>query len=202
MKFNPAKILNFFSQHLFGLGIALGVAILFLGFVWFVIPQYREAKELGGLNYTQKQNQLEADQAYSEKLKALRQDLNSIPQENIDRIALVIPKGKDVPGIFKQMEKFADAVNMSLMSVAVSDGGVITTASPSESVAAASGPQIRTLSIAVTLGGSLNYPRMKGFLSTLSKQAPILDLTSITYSPSTSAAPTSYSFSFRSYYFE
>lgn len=202
MKFDSKKITIFLSQHLLGIGIAVGILILIFGMLWFVIPQYREAKQLGGLDYSHKKSQLESDKDYLNKLLALRKGLNSIPQENIERISLIIPKGKDIPGIFKQMEKFAKEVNMSLLSVSVADGGVVTSSSGSGSATGASVSKIKTLSISVVLGGSMNYPLMKNFLLTLSRQAPLLDLTSITYSPNTAAAPTSYNFSFRSYYFE
>jgi len=202
MKFDSKKFTNFLSQHLPGIGIAVGILILIFGAFWFVIPQYREAKQLGGLNFSQKQSQLESDKDYLSKLLALRKGLNNIPQENIERISLIIPKGKDIPGIFKQMEKFAKEVNMSLLSVSVADGGVVASSTRTDSTAGAAASKIKTLSVSVVLGGSMNYPLMKNFLLTLSRQAPLLDLTSITYSPNTAAAPTSYNFSFRSYYFE
>ncbi|MFA6588009.1 MAG: hypothetical protein WCT08_02985 [Patescibacteria group bacterium] len=200
MRISLKKITSFIAEHLSIIGKIVAFIILIIGILFLVVPQYQKARGLAGVDYTYKKTQLENETQYRDSLFELRNSLNKIPQEDIDRISLIIPKGKDIPGIFKQMEGFAKSVGMTLQSVSISDGGLAT--GSTASAAAGNASQVKTLSISVVLGGSMNYSRMKDFLNTLAKQAPILDLTSISYSPATSAVPTTYSFSFRSYYFQ
>jgi len=197
MKFNSKNIFNFVTRNIQVVGIILGVIILILGTLWFVVPQYKKVKTLGGLNYTQKQNTLASDQQYLKKLQDLRDNLNDVPQENVDRLSLILPKGKDIPGIFKQMEAFAKAVKMDLQSVAVSDGGILITPGSVQNT-----NQVKSLSISVVLSGYLNYQGLKTFLNTLSNQAPLLDLVNISYTQSLTPVESNYNFTFRSYYID
>jgi hypothetical protein len=198
MKLNLKKISSFFLSHLQTFGYILGFIILVVGVVAFVVPQYNNVQKLGGINYSQKKSILESENAYLKKLQDLRSSLNNVPQADIDRLSLIIPKGKDIPGIFKQMEKFAKAVDMKLLSVSVADGGLLSSSITNNTIPS----KVHTLQISVSLEGTLNYKLMKNFLTQLSKQAPVLDMNNISYTAQSGAAPTSYSFVFHSYYIE
>ena len=93
------------------------------------------------------------------------------------------------------MQAFAREADMELMSVSVTDGAPLP---PGPDGRGSS--NLHTLSIAVVLAGALDYEGTKAFLNTVSRQAPILDLTAISNTSATATSATTYSFTFRSYY--
>ncbi|MEK7570036.1 MAG: hypothetical protein AAB515_01145 [Patescibacteria group bacterium] len=194
MRISLTSLTHFVERHVLVFGIGVSALVLIIGGFLFVAPRVKEVRALGGLDYTQKQAQLAAQQSYLEQLRGLRDEVNAVSPDDIARLNAIVPRGRDVPGIFRQMQAFAKDANMDLSSVAVSDGG---SAAGSASVGG-----LRTVTVSVILSGALDYNGLKNFLNVVSRQAPLLDLTSISHSPSSSSQPNSYSFSFRSYYFE
>lgn len=200
MKFSLHTAVRYVEKHIQAFGIGLAIAILVIGGVALVLPRVQQVQSLGGLDYTQKKRQYDAQLVYLDELRALRSEVNAVSPDDIARLDAVVPRKKDIPGIFRQMQSFATEANMSLQSVSVSDGGgaTATTTSPS---ATATGT-LRTITVSVVLAGSLDYTGLKNFLNVVSRQAPLLDLTAISHSPGQSSSASTYSFSFRSYYFE
>jgi hypothetical protein len=186
--------------------MVIGIVLFVIGLFVFIIPQYQNIQKVGGLNYNQKQAQLEVAKQNLESLRQLRENLNQVSPEDLERVYLIIPKGKDIPGIFNQMQQFANEAKMNLLSVSINDG--VTAGAATPTAAAATYSNIKQMTVSVILGGSLNYEATKNFLNVVSRQAPILDLKAITYTPSVSATPSAsaisstYKFSFRSFYIE
>lgn len=176
-------------------GIALAAAIVVIGGLTLVLPRVQQVQARGGLDYVQKERQYKAQQTYEEELRALQKEVNAVSPDDIARLEAVVPRGKDIPSIFRQMQGFANEANMGLQSVSVSDA---TTSSTSTTTAGT----LRTLTVSVVLSGNLDYSGLKHFLNVVSRQAPLLDLTAITHSPGQANSVATYSFSFRSYYFE
>jgi hypothetical protein len=200
MAFSFLPIIRFFQRHLVVIGMVIGIILFIIGLIVIIIPQYQNIQKVGGLNYNQKQAQLEVAKQNLESLRQLRDSLNQVSPEDLERVYLIIPKGKDIPGIFNQMQLFANEAKMNLLSVAVDEGTSISMAAPTTSATTLS--NVKQISVSVVLGGTLNYEATKNFLNVVSRQAPILDLTAITYTPNSSATVSSYKFTFRSYYIE
>ncbi len=201
MTLSLLPLLRFFQRHLVIIGFVVSLLILIIGLFSFILPRYTAVQELGGLNYNQKLAELESKESYLQDLRGLRANLNLVTPEDLERVELIVPEGKDIPGIFSQMQQFAKEAKMELLSVAVNEGGAVSTAPTSSGVAGASS-KLRTVNVSVVLGGALNYEGLKNFLNVVSRQAPILDLTAISYAPGAGASAASYKFSFRSYYLE
>lgn len=194
MKLPIAATFQFLRRHVLTVGVIVAVIVLVVGTLSFVLPRYQQVQALGGLNYNQKLDQLNAQKEYLKNLQELRTKVQGLSRDDIQRLDAVVPKGKDIPGIFKQMQSFAREIGMELLSISVTDGGVV---SAPETVTTS---KVRSLTIAVVLGGQLDYVGLKNFLSVVSRQAPLLDLTNVTYGGSTTTTSTTYNFSFRSYY--
>ncbi|MEK7631768.1 MAG: hypothetical protein AAB445_02765 [Patescibacteria group bacterium] len=196
MHFSLRKPLHFVERHILVFGFAVAGLVLLIGSVAFVMPRVKQVQALGGLDYKQKQQQFEAQEKYLGELRALRDAVHAVSADDLARLNLVVPRGKDIPGIFRQMQAFAGEAKMSLESVAVSDGGaaVLGSASPTGG--------LKAMTVSVILTGAMDYNGLKSFLNVVSRQAPLLDLTAISHSPATTAAASTYNFSFRSYYFE
>ena len=197
MRFSLSTVTRYLSRHIFMVGVVVAVLVLIIGTYTVIVPRYRTVKELGGLNYNQKVEELRVQQEYLQELQQLRAELRTISNDDIARLEAVLPKGKDIPGIFRQMQAFAREADMDLLSVSVADGAPIAS---TEQTATSGG--LHTATVSVVLGGQLNYGALKNFLNVVSQQAPLLELTAISHSPSSAATPTSYSFSFRSYYLQ
>jgi hypothetical protein len=195
MRVNFSTISRFLQRHIFTVGIVVAALVLLGGYLAIVAPRLRTVKILGGLNYSQKVKTLETQQEYLDDLKALHASLQDVSYDDIARLDKVIPKGKDIPGIFRQMQAFATQAKMELMSVSVADGASLPPGPDGKGSS-----NLHTLSISVILAGVLDYNGTKAFLDIVSRQAPILDLTAISNSASTAAAASTYSFTFRSYY--
>jgi len=206
MKFSFYPMIRFFQRHLVVIGMVIGIILFVIGLIVFIVPQYQNIQKLGGLDYNQKQAQLEVAKQNLENLHQLRDSLNLVSPEDLERVYLIIPKSVDIPGIFNQMQQFADEAKMTLISVAVNEGGATAPVTPTSTTTTLS--NIKQITVSVILSGTLNYEATKNFLNVVSRQAPILDLTSISYTPSSTAMPSSpttassYKFSFRSYYIE
>lgn len=195
MRLKLSASIRFIQRHIFTVGIIGAVLVLLVGYLAIVAPRLRSVKNLGGLNYNQKVKTLEVQKQYLADLETLHLRLQDISYSDIARLDKVIPKGKDIPGIFRQMQAFAAEARMELLSVSVSDGTPLPPGADGKG-----STKLHTLSVSVVLGGALDYQGLKQFLDIVSRQAPILDLTAITNSAAGAAAPTTYSFAFRSYY--
>lgn len=195
MRISFLSLKHFVERHVLVFGIGFSALVLIIGGLMFVAPRVKAVRALGGLDYTQKQAQLAGQQNYLEELRSLQEEVRAISPDDIARLHAIVPRGRDVPGIFRQMQAFAKDANMELASVAVSDGGA-----PVAGAATAGG--LRVVTVSTILTGALDYNGLKSFLNVVSRQAPLLDLTAISHSPTSSSQPSSYSFSFRSYYFE
>jgi Tfp pilus assembly protein PilO len=195
MRLQLSSTIRFIQRHIFTVGIIVAALILLLGYLFVVAPRLRTVQQLGGLNYNQKVKELETQQAYLAELKKLGLSLQDISYNDIARLDKVIPKGRDIPGIFRQMQAFAAEAGMELLSVSVTDGAPLPPGPDGKG-----STFLHTLTVSVMLGGSLDYQGLKEFLNTVSRQAPILDLTAITNAAESSTKPGTYSFAFRSYY--
>lgn len=195
MRFKLSTSIRFIQRHIFTVGLIVAALVLLFGYLFFVAPRLRTVKDLGGLNYNQKVENLKTQQQYLADLQTLHVRLQDISYTDIARLDKVVPKGKDIPGIFRQMQAFAGEANMELLSVAVSDGAALPPGTEGKGSA-----NLHTLTVSVVLGGALDYQGLKDFLNIVSRQAPILDLTSITNSAAGASTPTTYNFTFRSYY--
>lgn len=189
------SIIRFIQRHIFTVGIIVSALVLLFGYLFFVAPRLKTVKTLGGLNYNQKVKVLAAQQKYLEDLKTLHLRLQDISYDDIARLDKVIPRGKDIPGIFRQMQAFAAEAKMELMSVSVTDGAVLPPGPDGKG-----STNLHTLTVSVVLAGALDYQGLKQFLDTVSRQAPILDLTAISNTAAGATSATAYSFAFRSYY--
>ena len=197
MAFKLATISRFLLRHIRIVGIVVAVLVLLIGSVTLIVPRYRQANATRGINYSQKQATLQNQQAYLAKLQKLAEEVKGVSQDDIDRLDALVPRTKDIPGIFKQMQAFATQAGMQLLSVSVADGGILS----SSGTATSTSSTLKTLNISVVLNGALDYARLKTFLSVVSNQAPLLDLTAISHtSTDSTSTPTTYNFIFRSYY--
>lgn len=195
MRLQISSGIRFIQRHIFTAGIIVAALVLLFGYVFAIAPRLRTVKNVGGLNYSQKVKTLEAQQKYLDELKTLHVRLQDISYNDIARLDKVIPKGKDIPGIFRQMQAFAAEAKMELLSVSVSDGAPLPPGPDGKG-----STKLNTLTVSVVLGGALDYQGLKEFLNVISRQAPILDLTAIANSAAGSSSPTTYTFAFRSYY--
>lgn len=195
MHFKFSTSIRFIQRHIFSVGIVMAALVLLVGYLAVIAPRLRTVKNLGGLHYSQKEKFLKTQNTYLADLNTLRMRLQDISYSDIARLDKVIPKGKDIPGIFRQMQAFAAEAKMELMSVSVSDGAALPPGADGKGSA-----NLRTLTVSVVLAGALDYTGTKDFLEVVSRQAPILDLTAITNATAGNTSATTYSFSFRSYY--
>lgn len=195
MRLPIASSIRFIQRHIFNVGIIMAALVLLVGYLSVVAPRLQTVQNLGGLTYNQKVKVLETQQKYLDDLKTLHVRLQDISYSDIARLDKVIPKGKDIPGIFRQMQAFAAEAKMELLSVSVADGGAVPASSDGRGSS-----NLRSLSVSVVLGGMLDYQGMKQFLDIVSRQAPILDLTAVANSAAGSVPQTVYNFTFRSYY--
>ncbi len=195
MKFSLRSTTQYFSRHIVGVAIAVSILLLLSGTLWFVTPRIQEVNALGGLNYDQKVTARDALLSRLAALHTLENQLEAVSPQDIQKLDGVIAKGKDVPGIFRHMQAFADEANMTLLSVNVTDGAPLAAVGET-----ATRSYVHTQTITVSLSGQLDYVGLKNFLATVSQQAPILDLTNISHTATSGATPTTYNFTFRSYY--
>lgn len=171
--------------------LILSVLILMVlgsGYYFILGPKYNSAGKASRANLALAQIELEKRNQYYSDLQKLVDNYQRISPAEIQKLKLILPQGKDIPGLLVQFQSLATTNNLLLSSINFND---ISPISDKE--------RIKTLGISLSLfGGNQNsYTEIKNFIASLETNLRLLDVDSVFFAPDSS----SYSIKIIAYYY-
>lgn len=168
---------------------ALGcLAILVVGFMFFVKPQHKKASSL-----SKQTSQTSADTASLRvQLVALLDNKKQLPAEKakLAALAVKIPAGIEIPALTRELDSAAKSVSVDLANVAPGIPAAVSVVSTAGSVSAApAASPIQQVPVAVTVNG--DYFKVEKFVQKLETldRALLVDSFSITPPAGVSTSP-------------
>lgn len=164
------------------------VLIIVGGYILVLEPKYREFGQGSKTNLNLAKTELLKQQQHFDQLKALVENYNKISPAEIARIKMILPRDKDIAGLFVQFQELAAKNNLLLTVINFND-----------TPAASSKGEIKKISISINLLGSggNNYREIKNFIASVETNLRLLDIDSVLFSPGSSA----YSLTIIAYYY-
>lgn len=193
--FKKQEAYEFIDKYFIYLALAIVFLIVGAGFTLIVNPAFKQVRQIDVLKANLKQQEYEEKQQLLSQLKKLRDDYAKVDFNDINRLATVLPKGFDAQRIYQQIQQFAKSSGVNVTSIAFSNvsvisGSQISSATPTtgttksgttQTTSQAAGPQVQKITISIGISGADTYTTLKQFVTLLSEQAPLLDLSSLTF---------------------
>lgn len=210
--FNIVIILKkIFIKTFFIILALIVVAVAGVGYKYFIAPLQKDINEGGSVSLVAKDAQLKELTLYLGKMKNMSEQYQSYSESKIKTLMSILPREKDIPGLFVQMQEIAKKNNFLLGSIAFSDTGSSSdenaqgtgenantenaeNAHAKNSAQSVSG--IKEMNVSFIISGG-NYDNMKSFLSDIEKNLRLFDIYDINFG-STKEGP--YSMNLRTYY--
>ena len=170
-----ARLRSFVSSYYIFVVIGVIVCILGLGYVFVISPQLAQLQSDGLDRKETRQQTLVSLQAELAQLRQAKVQFDQITAEDIRLLEHVLPTERDVPQLMVDIPRFAENLGLRLGGIDFTESAF---ASPTGTPT-----NIRRLNIATTVSGITSYDRLKTFLEAVQENVRILDLTSVSYSP-------------------
>lgn len=179
------------------IAIVLVFIILVVGLTQFVMPLWKQVREVDVLNVQQTQEELDEAQLFLSQLRQMRNKYEDISYADIQRLQNVLPHGLDKKVLFLQLQEFGKDNDLEVTSLGISGGATgLTDTRRQASTQATDAARVEQAIITMSVNGLETYQSFKDFLTNVEQYAPILELTSIQYPLATTSA----TFSFTTYY--
>lgn len=209
MQLNNETTKTFLAKYYRYLVIVIGLLIIGGGSFFLLWPQYQSLQQSGVLEYEAAVNTLESRQQYLSSLQVMENNYQVLDQRLIRSIDTVLPANQKSVILFEELELLLEGSGLIVQSMniapvadptatqitnnigdpvaAIDDPSVV--ADPSEIAKASLSSDIQKLSLTVnvTTGGS-GYMHFKEFLQQLESYEHLLELESISFSPSTAGS--------------
>jgi hypothetical protein len=190
------KITIIFIQN-FKIFFILTILIIFgLGYFLFVKQFYSKTKEKEQelKNFSQniliKKKQLDA-------LKILKEEYQKLEGLEIQKLLVILPFKKNIPDLFKQIEDITQKSGVTLLSLNITEGGVIDilnvdknkivknnpSADEKKEIFSTENKNLKSLNISIEIGG-VDYFTLKVFLNNLEKNIRLIDVISFDFDSS------------------
>ena len=168
------------------------VVIVALSYHFILEPKYRQVGSGGKFSLAALKQEVVKRQEHLNDLKRLIANYQNISQTDIDRLKKILPKGKDIPGLFVQFQALAEENNLLLASVSINE-------TPETLIAKETAGTISKLDISLDLvgAGGSDYEGIKEFLASLENNLRLFDVNAVYFNPDS----TVYSVDLFTYYY-
>ncbi|OGY47418.1 MAG: hypothetical protein A3J65_00100 [Candidatus Buchananbacteria bacterium RIFCSPHIGHO2_02_FULL_45_11b] len=185
-----------FSRFYLTITAVLIAVILASGGYFFLWPKYQEVRANSSRVYEAllKEEAKRAD--YEKTLKDLIAGYKKINKQEINKLKILLPAGKDFSGLFAQLQGLAEENNFLLSGLTISELPDAAAAAAEQKKPASSA--VKKLSISVNLmgGKTTGYENLKSFLSSLEQNLRLFDVEAVYFTPQSSK----YSLTLLTYY--
>jgi Tfp pilus assembly protein PilO len=127
------------------------------------------------------------------ELKQLHEKYSRITEDQILQLSYVLPQQSEIPYLVIEIKNFIKENDLLLNSI---DVGSLKSSPISAEATASDNFSVKELKISLSINGVDSYFKLKDFLDNLSTNLPLLELTSLVYSPGIDA----YSLNLTTYY--
>lgn len=156
------------------------IAILAVGYVYFLKPKYEKVQIAGGLTLKTLNDSFKVKMEYLDNLKNLEKSYNNLSPEEKEKLKQTLPFEEDLPNLFVHFEKLVKESGFSLGSIKFIPG--------------TEEGKVKTLNIELGLDDG-NYQSLKSFLVKLERDVKIIDVEAVSFSAS------GYSLKLKTYFF-
>lgn len=202
------KLNKFLNDYYRPLSIAMAVVVLIVGSLSLIWPQYNQLKTKGMLEQKEAKRILAERTQYLDSIEQMKSQYDKLSFRAWQSLEYILPQQNEIYLLFAQLESLAKENKVFLSSINITDnsntaaitGGVasqppaavVPNANPNQAVP----NNIQTTSININISGLNSYEQFKQFLNNIENNIRLLDISSISYEPSTNA----YSLTFTTYY--
>jgi len=159
--------------------IALALIILAGGYFLLIKDKVAEINDIGAVDLTSKQNLLASRQQVKEKLEALNAKYGQITEDQLRQLDYILPHQSEIPYLVIEIQNFVKNSNLTLDAIDVGPLSI----NEAEGDEATAADNIRELNFTLTVSGFETYDSLKDFLDSLSTNLPLIELTSLVYTP-------------------
>lgn len=168
---------------------ALLVILIVVGAYFFILePKYNKSGQENVINLDSAKDELLKRQQHFEQLQILVKNYNQISPDEIARIKMILPRNKDIPGLFVQFQELAAKNNILLTSIDFNDTPLIDNSDGVKEISI----NIELLSV----GGNA-YQEVKKFIASVETNLRLFDIESVFFTPDSK----SYSLTIIAYYY-
>lgn len=205
MKFgiNKNAIFQIVDKYFLYLALFFVLVIISIGFNYIVLPVWRDIRSVDVVKVKEQQKQLDDLRAYVVQLKRMRDQYSLVDYNDVKRLEDVLPRNFDEQTTYLKVQNFVRQSGLSMTSLNIVSGstassqtGEISRRSTAATGTASASGRVVEVGIDVGVNGLQTYTQFKNFLQLLEQEAPLLQLTSLTY-PISGASAT---FSLKTYY--
>lgn len=179
------------NRYFIAIVIVAVLLILAGGYWFFVKTTVDKIRVVGVADIQNKQSTIEQQQRTIEKLKKLKSQYEGVHFGQLTALQSVLPHEADIPYVILKLKQLISDNGLTLQSI---DTVPFTNAAAAKT--AVPTPVIQKLNISVSFSGLDTYAGLKGFLDTLSANAPLFELNALSYSPGSG----SYTLNLTTYY--
>ncbi len=178
MKFKASaeKLIQLFDKLFIYFLIAIILIILGIGYMVFIQEKVAEIQKVGTVDLDSKINVQNSAQRNLNLLQDLSEKYNKVSQEELLKLAKVLPRESELPFLSIELDKFVTENGLILNSI---DIGAFS--GSSVSLAYSDTAPIKELNISLSIEGIESYLQLKSFLQAMSEELPLIELSSLTY---------------------
>ncbi len=182
MKWQSIKriLISFFIKYFIVILIVLSLIILVGGYFVFIKDKVNEIQKVGIIDKNSRENKLSSAKEVLIRLEQLNADYSKLHDDQLQKLENVLPKKSEIPFLVIELQNFIKENDLILNSI---DVGPLSTVDEVTTVNGLSNNLPKTLNITLTISGVETYFKLKSFLDSLSAQLPVIELTSLNYTP-------------------
>ncbi|MFH1366936.1 MAG: hypothetical protein ABIH38_03010 [Patescibacteria group bacterium] len=213
------KLTEILGRFFIYIAIFFAVVVLVIGYLLLIQPKWVEVRETGIFDYNKEVKNKEDAENYLVRLKNSLDKFQAINSSDIDKLEQSLPSEKGVEDLFIIMEEVAASADFNLNSIDIAEGeslAALNQAAVSANLGGAAGTDVKAkenlpvtqniyaLNISLVFSGSSKYDDMKKLLVNLEKELRIMDIKSLSFSPSKSDSAgeiSEYNINLITYYF-
>jgi Tfp pilus assembly protein PilO len=187
------KIKLIFTKYYIIVLVIVVLVIFAVGYFILISGTVNKIQTIGLVEIKNKQLELASKKATLTRLQQLQKSYNTVTSEEIKQLNAFLPLKSDIPYLVIELKKFVESNGLILGSI---DVGPLTTTEAPATGAPAAANTVTKLTINLLVSKLDSYSALKEFLDKLSRNQPLLELTSISYVPGND----SYSLNLTTYY--
>lgn len=168
------KLTGFLERYYRIITLLSLTAVAIFGY-YILAPKYEEVGLGGQYSITTLTREKQQKQRYLQELKELVGNYQRINQTDIDKLNQILPKDKDIAGLFVQLQALSRENGFILSSVNINQ-------EPVKSSKSGAKDEIRKLNISLNLIGS-DYQSLKRLLEAIEYNLRLFDVNAVYFSP-------------------
>lgn len=193
LSFLKRKLIFLIGKYYVVIVILLVLFTLTLGYFFIIKDRVVEIQEVGLVDLQSSIDALSGREDTLFKLEQLYEKYSRITEDQTLQLSYVLPQQSEIPYLVIEIKNFIKENGLLLNSI---DVGSLKSSRISAESTESDNSYVKELKISLNINGVDSYFKLKDFLDNLSTNLPLLELTSLVYSPGTDV----YSLNLTTYY--